>query len=51
MVLASSSGAPAHRVPEAEAWAAECVSLPCFPEMTDLEIAQVATALAELACS
>jgi dTDP-3-amino-2,3,6-trideoxy-4-keto-D-glucose/dTDP-3-amino-3,4,6-trideoxy-alpha-D-glucose/dTDP-2,6-dideoxy-D-kanosamine transaminase len=32
--------------PEAEAWAAECVSLPCFPEMTDEEIAQVAAALA-----
>jgi dTDP-4-amino-4,6-dideoxygalactose transaminase len=26
------------RCPEAEAWAAECVSLPCFPEMTDGEI-------------
>jgi dTDP-4-amino-4,6-dideoxygalactose transaminase len=37
--------------PEAEAWAAECVSLPCFPEMTDDEIAQVATALTELAGS
>jgi dTDP-4-amino-4,6-dideoxygalactose transaminase len=24
--------------PEAEAWAAECVSLPCFPELTDDEI-------------
>jgi dTDP-4-amino-4,6-dideoxygalactose transaminase len=32
--------------PEAEAWAAECVSLPCFPEITDEEIAQVAAALA-----
>lgn len=32
--------------PEAEAWAAECVSLPCFPEMTDEEITQVAAALA-----
>jgi dTDP-4-amino-4,6-dideoxygalactose transaminase len=37
--------------PEAEAWAAECVSLPCFPEMTDDEVEQVATALAELAGS
>jgi len=27
--------------PEAEAWAAECVSLPCFPEMTDDEIEAV----------
>ena len=28
--------------PEAEAWAAECVSLPCFPELTDDEVEQVA---------
>ena len=34
--------------PEAEAWAAECVSVPCFPEMTDAEIDIVARALAEL---
>lgn len=32
--------------PEAEAWAAECVSLPCFPEMTDDEIETVCRALA-----
>ncbi len=31
--------------PEAEAWAAECVSLPCFPEMTDDEIEMVCRAL------
>jgi dTDP-3-amino-3,4,6-trideoxy-alpha-D-glucose transaminase len=31
--------------PEAEAWAAECVSLPCFPEMTDEEIEAVCRAL------
>ena len=24
--------------PEAESWAAECVSLPCFPELTDDEV-------------
>ncbi|MFZ4515659.1 MAG: DegT/DnrJ/EryC1/StrS family aminotransferase [Acidimicrobiia bacterium] len=30
---------------EAEGWAAECVSLPCFPEMTDEEVAFVAEAL------
>ncbi len=34
--------------PEAEAWAAECVSLPCFPEMTDDEVTGVAKALARL---
>jgi dTDP-3-amino-3,4,6-trideoxy-alpha-D-glucose transaminase len=34
-----------HRCPEAEAWAAECVSLPCFPEMTDDEIEAVCRAL------
>ena len=27
-----------HACPEAEAWAAECVSLPCFPELTDDEV-------------
>jgi dTDP-4-amino-4,6-dideoxygalactose transaminase len=32
----------------AEAWAAECVSVPCFPELTDDEIERVASALAEL---
>ena len=31
--------------PEAEAWASECVSLPCFPEMTDDEIETVCRAL------
>jgi dTDP-4-amino-4,6-dideoxygalactose transaminase len=31
--------------PEAEAWASECVSLPCFPEMTDEEIEAVCRAL------
>jgi dTDP-4-amino-4,6-dideoxygalactose transaminase len=31
--------------PEAEAWARECVSLPCFPEMTDDEIGVVCRAL------
>ena len=34
--------------PEAEAWAAECVSVPCFPELTHVEIERVAGALAEL---
>lgn len=36
------------RCPEAEAWAAECVSLPCFPEMTEAEIDRVTGALAVL---
>ena len=31
--------------PEAERWAAECVSLPCFPELTDAEIDAVCRAL------
>jgi dTDP-4-amino-4,6-dideoxygalactose transaminase len=31
--------------PEAEAWAAECVSLPCFPEMSDDEIEAVCRSL------
>ena len=34
--------------PQAEAWARECVSVPCFPEMTGPEIELVATALAGL---
>jgi dTDP-4-amino-4,6-dideoxygalactose transaminase len=34
--------------PEAESWAAECASVPCFPEMTDDEIELVAGALAEV---
>jgi dTDP-4-amino-4,6-dideoxygalactose transaminase len=32
--------------PEAEAWAATCVSVPCFPELTDDEVAHVSDALA-----
>ncbi len=35
--------------PQAEAWAAECVSLPCFPELTDAEVDQVAGALETIA--
>ena len=31
--------------PSAEAWARECVSLPCFPEMTDDEIEAVCRSL------
>jgi dTDP-3-amino-3,4,6-trideoxy-alpha-D-glucose transaminase len=31
--------------PEAESWAAECVSLPCFPEITDDEIEAVCRGL------
>jgi dTDP-4-amino-4,6-dideoxygalactose transaminase len=34
--------------PEAEAWAAECISVPCFPEMTDAEVDRVCVAVAEL---
>jgi dTDP-4-amino-4,6-dideoxygalactose transaminase len=35
--------------PHAEAWAAQCVSLPCFAQMTDAEVDTVAAALAALA--
>ena len=35
--------------PEAEAWAAECVTVPCFPELTDDEIEIVARGLEALA--
>jgi dTDP-3-amino-3,4,6-trideoxy-alpha-D-glucose transaminase len=34
--------------PEAEAWAAECISVPCFPEMTETEVDRVCMALAGL---
>lgn len=34
--------------PQAEAWAAECVSLPCFPELTDNEVDVVCAALGRL---
>jgi dTDP-4-amino-4,6-dideoxygalactose transaminase len=34
--------------PEADAWAATCTSLPCFPELTDDEVATVAGALRDL---
>jgi dTDP-4-amino-4,6-dideoxygalactose transaminase len=34
--------------PEAERWAAECVTLPCFPELTDDEVDTVAAAIAEV---
>ena len=34
--------------PHAEAWAAECVSVPCFPEMTDAEVDQVNAALVDV---
>jgi len=33
-------------VPEAQRWAAECVSLPCYPELRDRELQTIATALA-----
>jgi dTDP-4-amino-4,6-dideoxygalactose transaminase len=34
--------------PQSETWAAQCVSLPCFPEITDAEIDHVAAALADV---
>jgi dTDP-4-amino-4,6-dideoxygalactose transaminase len=35
--------------PVSEAWAAQCVSIPCFPEMSDGEVELVGAALAEQA--
>lgn len=32
--------------PDAESWAAQCVTVPCFPEMTPAEVEHVAEALA-----
>jgi dTDP-3-amino-3,4,6-trideoxy-alpha-D-glucose transaminase len=34
--------------PRAESWAAECTSIPCFPELSDSEVEAVAAALATL---
>jgi dTDP-3-amino-3,4,6-trideoxy-alpha-D-glucose transaminase len=34
--------------PEAESWAAECLTIPCFPELTDDEVAVVARAVETL---
>lgn len=34
--------------PQAEAWAAECITLPCFPELTEHEIDQVESALSTM---
>ncbi len=34
--------------PEAERWAAECVTVPCFPELTPAEVDRVASALQAL---
>jgi len=34
--------------PQAERWAAECISVPCFPEMTAAEVEHVCAALADL---
>jgi dTDP-4-amino-4,6-dideoxygalactose transaminase len=34
--------------PHAEEWARSCITLPCFPEMTEAEVATVAGRLAEL---
>ncbi|MET0663118.1 MAG: DegT/DnrJ/EryC1/StrS family aminotransferase, partial [Ilumatobacteraceae bacterium] len=37
---------PGRPCPVAESWAAACVSVPCFPELTDAEVETVADALA-----
>ena len=34
-----------HPTPAADAWAAECVSFPCYPELTDEEVERVCAAL------
>jgi dTDP-4-amino-4,6-dideoxygalactose transaminase len=35
-----------HACPRAEAWAADCVTIPCFPELTDHEVETICRALA-----
>ena len=34
--------------PHANAWANECISVPCFPEMSDAEVAHVSRALSQV---
>jgi len=34
--------------PSSKAWADECISLPCFPDLSDAEVEQVAEALAAI---
>lgn len=34
--------------PQAEGWARECISVPCFPELTDEEVQTVASALSSI---
>jgi dTDP-4-amino-4,6-dideoxygalactose transaminase len=34
-----------HETPNAVGWAAECVSLPCYPELTDEEVERICAAL------
>ena len=43
------SGLDGPPCPEAERWAAECLSVPCFPALTDVEVDAVGRALARLA--
>jgi len=43
------AGLTSEALPRSTAWAAQCLSLPCFPEMTDDEADLVAAALAEVA--
>src|SRR5262249_51532402 len=38
-----------HACPRAEAWARECVAVPCFPELSDTEVDEVAAGVARLA--
>ena len=46
MSVASDTGCDAGAAcPQAERWAAECVSFPCFPELTDDEIEAVCRAI------
>jgi dTDP-3-amino-3,4,6-trideoxy-alpha-D-glucose transaminase len=42
---AAYAGFVRERCPEAESWAAECVSFPCFPELTDDEVEAVCRAI------
>jgi dTDP-4-amino-4,6-dideoxygalactose transaminase len=35
--------------PHAEQWAAECLSVPCYPELTDAEVETIGDALQRVA--
>ena len=46
--VANARAAGATAYPQATAWARECISVPCFPEMTEAEVAHVSQVLMQV---